>query len=252
MLVTGREASRLRFPAPVVGRSVQEVTELRGVLFDFGGTLFAHATLADTIRRAAGGLGAVRPLAWAEALADRIQSAAHDPDELRHPRDLSAAVWKERWHLLYGLADDEVEGLGAAVYAAMHDPREWRPYAGSLATLHHLHLAGVPVAVVSNTGWNVRTVFAEYDAHRLVTSFQLSYEVGSVKPAPQIFLAACAALGTEPARTLMVGDDPVADAGAVRAGLRTLLLPALAPGAANGVEAVLRIVDADSATIRAR
>ena len=49
-------------------------------------------------------------------------------------------------------------------------------------------------------------------------------------------------LHVQPEHALMVGDDPVADAGAVRAGLRTLLLPALPPGAANGVEAAARIV----------
>jgi HAD superfamily hydrolase (TIGR01549 family) len=100
----------------------------------------------------------------------------------------------------------------------------------------------MPLAVVSNTGWDVRTVFAARDLLHLVHTFVLSYEVGAVKPSPQIFHDACRALHVQPQHALMVGDDPVADAGAVRAGLRTLLLPALPPGAANGVEAAARIV----------
>ena len=48
-----------------------------------------------------------------------------------------------------------------------------------------------------------------------VRTFVLSYEVGEVKPSPEIFLEACFRLHADPAETLMVGDDPVADAGAV-------------------------------------
>ena len=74
-----------------------------------------------------------------------------------------------------------------------------------------------------------------------VDAFVLSYEVGAVKPSEAIFQAACVALGVDPRDVLMIGDDPVADAGAVRAGIRTLLLPALSTGAANGVELSLQV-----------
>ncbi|MGB8862431.1 MAG: HAD family hydrolase [Ilumatobacteraceae bacterium] len=219
--------------------------DVRGVLFDFGSTLFAHAPLATTIEATCSSLGAPMPTRWAQELAERIQQAAHTEEELRHPRDLDDKVWRERWHVLYGLADGEVPGLGVALYEAMHDPSQWRPYATTVSTLRRIHAAGVPIAVVSNTGWDVRAVFAAHEVARTVQTFVLSYEVGAVKPAARMFLAACAALGVEPSTALMVGDDVVADAGAVRAGLRTLLLPVLPAGAANGVEAAARIVAGD-------
>lgn len=219
--------------------------DVRGVLFDFGSTLFAHASLAETIQTVCADLDEPRSAQWTEGLAARVDAAAHTAAELQHQRDLDTDVWRTRWHVLYALADDEIPGLGAAIYVAMHDPLQWRPYAATLTTLARIHAAGVPIAIVSNTGWDVRTVFVAHEMDRLVTAFVLSYEVGAVKPVPLIFHAACDALNVSAADCLMVGDDARVDSGAVAAGLRVLLLPALAPGSDNGVEAAAEIVAGD-------
>ena len=216
--------------------------DVRGVLFDFGSTLFAHAPLAETIESVCASLGEPRSALWASALAARVDAAAQTRDELLYPRDLDADVWYARWHVLYALADDDVPGLGAAIYAAMHDPLQWRPYTATATTLARLHAGGAPIAIVSNTGWDVRTVFVAYHLDHLVSAFVLSYEVGVVKPATAIFTIACDALGLSPRECLMVGDDVRADSGAIGAGLRVLLLPAAAPGGDNGVDAAVRIV----------
>ena len=224
-----------------MGRQTGPVT-VRAVLFDFGNTLFAHAPLPATISAAAAALDRQVTSEWAQSVAERIHTAAHTPAELAHPRDLDSAVWAARWPLLYGIADDEVPGLGAALYRSMHTAGEWLPYAGTLNTLATLQQAGVPVGIVSNTGWDVRAVFVHHGLDRGVRSFVLSCEVGAVKPNPHIFELACDRLGSAPSETLMVGDDPVADAGAVRAGLTTLLVPAMPPGVANGVDGALSLV----------
>jgi HAD superfamily hydrolase (TIGR01493 family) len=211
---------------------------VRAVLFDFGNTLFAHHSLADTIVVAAARLGHSVEPEWASTLAERITVTAHLPEELQHPRDLDAAVWSARWHVLYGAADDTVPGLGAAIYKAMHEPSSWLPYRDTVATLTRLRGAGVAVGVVSNTGWDIRAVFAHHGVDDLVDAFVLSCEVGAVKPSPAIFLAACTSLGVPPEAALMVGDDPSADVGATRVGMRTLLLPVAPPGADNGIAIV--------------
>ena len=216
--------------------------DVRGVLFDFGSTLFAHAPLTETIAAASHRLGEPRSADWAKALAARVEAAAHTVEEMRHPRDFDSDVWYARWHVLYALADDEVPGLGAAIYEAMHDPLQWRPYATAAETVARIHAAGVPIAIVSNTGWDVRTVFVAHHLDRLVSAYVLSFEVGAVKPARAIFDAACDALGVPASNCLMVGDDARADSGAAAAGMRVLLLPALAPGSDNGVDAAARIV----------
>jgi HAD superfamily hydrolase (TIGR01509 family) len=218
---------------------------IRGVLFDFGNTLFAHAPLAVTIGRTADMLGVQISEDDAVAIAHRIDSAAMMPEELAHLRDLDAEVWKQRWRVLYGLADEWGHGLGEAIDADMHEPKEWIPYPQTTATLRSLHANGLAVGIVSNTGWDVRTVFAVHGLSDVVTTFTLSYEVGFVKPDRRIFDAARASLGLEPEQIVMVGDDPRADSGAVGAGIRTLLLPALAPQLDNGIDAVLDLVGVD-------
>jgi FMN phosphatase YigB (HAD superfamily) len=216
--------------------------DLRGVLFDFGNTLFAHASLAVTIGDCAGGLGVQISHEQVVALANRIDSAAMTTDELAHPRDLDPAVWKQRWQVLYGIADECADGLGAAVNASMHDPLEWVPYAQSSETLGALYANGLAIGVVSNTGWDVREVFAAHSMSEFVRSFTLSYEVGVAKPNREIFLAACESLGLAPSNVAMVGDDPRADGGAVTAGICTVLVPALPPHADNAVGAILNLL----------
>jgi putative hydrolase of the HAD superfamily len=213
---------------------------VRGVLFDFGYTLFSHAPLAETIGECADRLGAAISDERAVALAGRIDTAAMAPEELVHPRDLDASVWAQRWRVLYGIADEVVGGLGDAVYTSMHDPLQWVPYRETSTTLRILSQRGISVGIVSNTGWNVRDVFSVHSLADTVASFTLSYEIGLVKPDRQIFREACYRLEVVTGNVLMVGDDPRSDGGAVSAGIRTLLLPqALPPGTDNGVGMVL-------------
>jgi FMN phosphatase YigB (HAD superfamily) len=218
------------------------VVEVRGVLFDFGHTLFAHAPLAATIARCARQLGAEMNEGDAASLARRIDAASMEPRELAHARDLDSTVWKQRWAILYGIADECIEGLGEAIDANMHDPMAWIPYSGSSATLSALHAHGIAVGVVSNTGWDVRSVFAAHSMDGVVTSFTLSYEAGAVKPDRRIFDLAGESMRLSADQLVMVGDDPRADAGAVTAGIRTMLLPARPPHTDNGIAAVLDLV----------
>jgi len=216
--------------------------DVRGVLFDFGNTLFAHAPLATTISECARRLGVPMSDEQATDLAGRIDAAAMTPDELAYVRDLDAAVWGRRWKVLYAIADEWVAMLGDAINTDMHDPLAWVPYTRSGEILRRLHEAGVSVGIVSNTGWDVRAVFTAHAMFEFVTSFTLSYEAGSVKPDRRIFEAACASLDLDPRQALMVGDDPRADSGAVLTGMRTLLVPAQLPHTDNGIAAVIDIV----------
>jgi HAD superfamily hydrolase (TIGR01509 family) len=78
----------------------------------------------------------------------------------------------------------------------------------------------------------------------LIESFVLSYEIGAIKPSREMFLRACADLGVEPARALMVGDNALPDGGALGAGIPTYLLPLAPPGGPRGLDAVIRLVGA--------
>ena len=83
----------------------------------------------------------------------------------------------------------------------------------------------MPTAVVSNIGWDPRPVLDRWAVRDLIDELVLSDEVGLLKPDPAIFRLACARLGVDPAVTVMVGDNPDADGGAVAAGCRFVLVP---------------------------
>ncbi len=83
----------------------------------------------------------------------------------------------------------------------------------------------IPIGLLSNTGWDLRPTLEHHGLGCAVSAVILSCEVGLEKPDPRIFRLACAALGTSPGSTLMVGDNPDTDGGAARAGMPALLLP---------------------------
>jgi len=214
------------------------------VLFDFGHTLFAHPGGVAVLQAAADELGHPLDHPSAGELWAEIDRAAMDPAEVARGRDLDSEVWRSRWKVLYGLADRVLPGLGDALDASFHDPWAWVPYADTAAVLADLADSGIGVGVLSNTGWDIRTPFRVRGLERFIGSFTLSYEAGAVKPDPGIFHTACRSLGADPARTLMVGDDPIADTGAVAAGLADVLLvdPATPLGEPHGLDRVIRAV----------
>ncbi|HEX6969699.1 MAG TPA: HAD-IA family hydrolase [Micromonosporaceae bacterium] len=222
------------------------------VLFDFHGTLAQVEESVAWVQAAARACGVTLDPVRATVLADRLVAAgrAGGPLPARIPPHL-IEVWAERdlyppaHRAAYtGLAetvDSGIDGLPDALYDRKLRPEGWLLYPETTAVLHALRTAGVPVAVVSNIGFDIRPLFDAWGLAELVRGFVLSYEVGRCKPDPAIFLRACGLLGVDPERTLMVGDTP-ADAGAVAAGCAALVLPAAEPGRPNGLTAVLDLV----------
>src|SRR5439155_17922019 len=121
------------------------------------------------------------------------------------------------------------------------DPGSWDPYPDTVPVLRELHERGVPIGVVSDTGFDIRPVFERAGVADCVGTFVLSYERGAAKPTAWLFEAACRELTVSPASTLMVGDNPLSDGGAMAAGLPTLLLPQAVPNEPRGLELVLRL-----------
>jgi HAD superfamily hydrolase (TIGR01509 family) len=221
------------------------------VLFDFHGTLAQVEDPVAWVTRAAAACGTELAHARATALADRLLTAgrAGGPLPTRVPPRL-AEVWADRDLYEYahraaytGLAetvDAGVDGLAEALYERVRTPEGWVVYPETRDTLSQLHAAGLPLAVISNIGFDIRPIAEELGFHEYVDAYVLSYEVGRCKPDPGIFEYACAALGVAPEKALMVGDTP-ADAAAVRVGCRAYLVPVAPAGTANGLSAVLNL-----------
>jgi putative hydrolase of the HAD superfamily len=103
----------------------------------------------------------------------------------------------------------------------------------------------VPVAVVSNIGWDLRPVFRVHGVADDIDAFVLSYEHEVQKPDPGLFQVALDALGVagDAAReTLMVGDNPGMDGGAAALGCQVLLVDPLPVEERPG--ALLPVLDA--------
>jgi HAD superfamily hydrolase (TIGR01493 family) len=202
------------------------VTTFDAVLFDFG-----H-TLCDTIPapaftaafRASSG-HELEPGAFAAAW-EEVRLRAREPDELAKGRDLSAEAHRRLWLALLAPLDTLAPGLAEFTYGFESSARGWQPYPDTRHVLTKLRTRGIAIGVVSDCGWDIRTVFAAHDLLGLVDSYDLSHEHGICKPDPRIFESACAQLAVEPARTLMVGDSWLTDGGAAAIGITTMILPA--------------------------
>ena len=215
---------------------------INAVVFDFGDTLLGRAGAGAGLRDAAGRLGADVAPEVAEAVWEEIQAKARTPQEMAKGRDLSAEAHREHWLALYGVTESIVAGLAEVLYEREISPGAWLPFPDSLPTLQELTARGVPIGVLSDTGFDIRPVLARHGMDRFVRSWVLSYEHGVAKPARVLFETACRELGSDPGETLMVGDSHHTDGGAIEAGMRAYLLPRPVPGEPRGLDLVLRLI----------
>lgn len=230
---------------------------VKGCMFDFSGTLFRIEPCADWLR---GGLAAAGVTASAEEVAHwsaRLEATgaqpggtppAQEPADAAADRDWAVRDLSAELHRRAYTARSRAAALPWDVHDLLYDrhmaPEAWRPYPDAAGVLAELRERGVPVAVVSNIGWDLRPVFSAHGLDELVDAFVLSFEVGAQKPDPAIFRAACAELGLPPEDVAMVGDSREADGGAAALGCPVLMVDHLPadrrPGALRGVLDLVR------------
>ncbi|MBE7187171.1 HAD-IA family hydrolase [Jatrophihabitans endophyticus] len=198
------------------------------VVLDFSGTLF-HVESAEQALLAALGPDFV---GWADEMRRwGAINGSSTPDELPpdlsdvwHRRDLSAAAHRAAYAGLSrhaGLRPHQSDAL----YDRGTSPEAWTPFRETLPVLRRLHDEGIPVALLSNIGWDPRPVLALHGADRYLDALVLSYEHGVEKPDPAIFRIACAELGVDPGEAVMIGDNPHADGAATAVGMRFEAVP---------------------------
>jgi putative hydrolase of the HAD superfamily len=194
---------------------------VRGVVFDWGGTLTPWRN--------------VDFVAEARAMA----AAAHDAGEDAHERLALAVqtVWgRSRDHHTSATVADIYEEAGLTHdEALLAEYREfWSPHTYTdpdvLPLFSRLRLDGVKVGVLSNTVWprSWHEEFFERDGVLdLIDGAVYTSEVPWTKPSPQAFLAAVEAVGEDdPAACVFVGDRLYDDIwGASAVGMRTIHVP---------------------------
>lgn len=204
---------------------------LDAVIFDWGGTLTAGATvvtleLVDVWRVTARHLDATREDELTAALAaaeQRFWARTHTTLESGTLadllRDASAELGLDVTDAL--LAEAATQHLDAWTPHIEHDP-------DAVSVLEDLRARGLRIGLLSNTHWprTFHEHFLERDGLVDLIDVRLySSELSHMKPHPSVFAAALDALDVaDPARAVFVGDRPYDDIfGAQRAGLRTVL-----------------------------
>ena len=206
--------------AALTPRAVRDTPE--AVLIDFSGTLFHIESAEHAVSAALGAEWVHRAPELARMGAINGSGPPDDlPAELEQlwaTRDLSPEAHRAAYSDAAMRAGLDAK-QAARLYARGLAPEAWHPYADSATTLRRLRELQVPVAVVSNIGWDPRPVFERYGVGDDLDVLVLSDERGVQKPDPEIFRIACAELGAEPQRCVMVGDNPTADGGSVALGI---------------------------------
>jgi HAD superfamily hydrolase (TIGR01549 family) len=199
----------------------------RGLLVDFAGTTFLPLTGRQWATAGAAKSGARLTDAEATEIAARLDS---DFCHVRDPgRDLSAANHcRSMLPALENLVADR--RLARSLYELQFTDGFWRLRDGANDLLQTAHRQHWEVAVVSNVPWDIRALFQLAGLARCITVFSLSFEVGAEKPDRAIFQHAMDLLGSDADETVLVGDDPVTDSGALELGIPVLLAPRPADG----------------------
>jgi HAD superfamily hydrolase (TIGR01509 family) len=151
----------------------------------------------------------------------------------QHKRDMLGSSPKAAAAALERILEQPGEGMALIMELAMivleelgrHAP----PRPGARELLARLQEAAVPMALASNSprmliDQALATAQIEQGTFAAILTADV---VTHAKPAPEIYLTAAAALGTEPARTLVLEDSPTGIAAAVAAGCYTIAVPSI-------------------------
>ena len=195
---------------------------VRTVIFDWGGTLTPWHTIDHEIL-------------WHEVCEPHFSAAAAG-DIARAICAAEQAVWaaSERSHQSATLAQvfdraqvTATDSLLASYFSSWEPHTFTDPEAAPL--LRELRRRSIRIGVLSNTLWPrtvTRTVFARDQVIDLIDGAVYSSEIPWVKPHPEAFRAAMAAVGEDdPASCVFVGDRPYDDVhGAKGVGMRAVLI----------------------------
>jgi HAD superfamily hydrolase (TIGR01509 family) len=162
--------------------------------------LFARFGRTFTIEHKRAILGKAGPLAE-QALAELLER----PDE-------GPALFRE----LQGLALEEIS-------------RSAEPRPGAIELIERLRREGMPLGLASNSSRSFvdRALASAGVAKTLFAVTIAGDEVAHQKPAPDMYLAICEALGSEPVRTAVLEDSPTGVAAARAAGCFVIGIPSV-------------------------
>ncbi|GAB3683929.1 HAD family hydrolase [Angustibacter aerolatus] len=167
--------------------------------------------------------GADRALAHWHADADGVyrRFVTGELDFLQQRRLRAQAMHRD-------LGGPELDDAGFADWNDTYDEvfrAAWQPLDDAVALLAALEAEGVPFGAVTNHSTGYQTDKLERTGLSALKLLVGTDTLGVGKPEPRVFRHACELIGTEPSRTVYVGNDLTVDAeGALAAGLQAVWL----------------------------
>ena len=195
------------------------IPDFDALTLDVGGvfTVPEHSRLADALTAA--GLDADPTRFW-----DGHYLAMHAVDTDQSPAETFDTYVPAFCHHI-GMRGAELPAAVTALEPLFGPSGLWvEPIAASVTGIRALHEAGIPMAIVSNADGTVAQILSDAGVCQVdagpcvpVVAIVDSGLAGHAKPDPRIFRPALEALGTEPGRTLHVGDSVHYDVHGARA-----------------------------------
>ncbi|KRF05754.1 haloacid dehalogenase [Arthrobacter sp. Soil782] len=207
---------------------VSELTahSVQGVLFDIDDTLVDLETAMGRTLHHIGAetLAHLTEAEWAEykSLYTRDPHGYYDQFLAGELSFTEQRIHRAR-HAQAEFLSEPLEGASAARWNKAYEatlPLHFEPYEDVVPVLDELDRLGIPYGAVSNNVHDYqRAKLDKAGLHRVAALVGID-AVGVAKPNAAIYLEGARLLGTDPANTLYVGDNPVVDAqGADAAGL---------------------------------
>ncbi|MEZ5320051.1 MAG: HAD family hydrolase [Vicinamibacterales bacterium] len=145
---------------------------------------------------------------------------------------------------LMGGEGPAVDLVARELYAQWAEHHHFDLYADVEPALRALHAGGYRLGLISNSHRCLDSFQSHFELQGLITATVSSSEHGWMKPHPSIFEAALAQVGVPAGESVMVGDSLAHDvAGAMRAGMRGVLLARGAAPADAGVPVIRTLTE---------
>ncbi|MCL6640694.1 MAG: HAD family hydrolase [Candidatus Rokubacteria bacterium] len=222
------------------------MARLNAVLLDLDDTLLDYSDGADrcwaeacAAHAPAGGVDAAALLAALDEVKAWFWS---DPERHRRERVDMLEAWRKIVDGALARCGGAADGLAHRIAADFAERRRasWRLFPDAVQALQALRRRGVPLALVTNG--DARFQREKIERWGLAAFFDcivIEGEFGCGKPDPRVFHHALAALGVEPDRAWMVGDNLAWDvAGAQAVGVRAAWVDRAGRGLPAGAPAV--------------
>ncbi|HEV7973475.1 HAD-IA family hydrolase [Amycolatopsis sp.] len=221
---------------------------IKAVLFDFSGTLFRleqdETWLADLTDTDGDGLDIEAQTELMRRMTAPVGQVVELDDEHKYAwenRDLDPVLHRKVYLEVLKQSGVPHADQARALYDRLITPGQWTPYPDTEAALKTCADKGLRVGVLSNIAFDIRPAFTARGWDAYVDEFVLSFEVGAIKPDPEIFRVALGKLGFTGEETLMIGDSDEADGGARALGCEFALVdPLPTPKRPDGLLAALR------------